>query len=60
MVEIDCYHHIKRGKTTKKLTDIYEDPNFDHRLDLAVAGAQLFVKDRILTKIIAENASTIN
>jgi hypothetical protein len=34
---------------------IYEDPNFDHRFDLAVAGAQLFVKDRILTKITAEN-----
>jgi hypothetical protein len=34
----------------QKPTDIYEDPNFDHRFDLAVAGAQLFVKDRLLTK----------
>jgi hypothetical protein len=34
----------------QKPTDIYEDQNFDHRLDLAVAGAQLFVKDRLLTK----------
>ena len=28
-----------RGKKQKP-TDIYEDPNFDHRLDLAVAGAK--------------------
>ena len=44
-----------RGEKQKKPTDIYKDPNFDHRFDLAVAGAQLFVKDRILTKITAEN-----
>lgn len=44
----------------QKPADICEDPNFDHRLDLAVAGAQLFVKDRLFTKIIGENASIIN
>jgi hypothetical protein len=40
-------------------TDIYEDPNFDHWLDLAAAGAQLFV-NHLLTKITGESASIIN
>jgi len=35
------------------------DPNFDRRLDLVVAGCQPFVKDHLLTKITKENCLTI-
>jgi hypothetical protein len=36
-----------------------EDPNFEHRLDIAVAGAQPFVKDHLLTKITRANTAII-
>jgi hypothetical protein len=36
-----------------------EDPNFDRKLDLVVAGAQPFVKKHLLTKITRENANII-
>jgi hypothetical protein len=45
-----------RGKN-KSPTDIYEDQNFEHRLNLVVARAQPFVKDHLLTKITRENTS---
>jgi hypothetical protein len=36
-----------------------EDPNFDRKLDLAIVGAQLFVKKRLLKRITRENSVII-
>jgi hypothetical protein len=36
-----------------------EDPNFDRKLDLIIAGADSFLKEYLLTRITRENCLTI-
>jgi hypothetical protein len=47
-----------KGKMLPAASEI-EDPNFDRRLDIAVAGCQPFVKRNLLTNITRENAKII-
>jgi hypothetical protein len=42
-----------------RLSNEKEDPNFDRKLDLAIVGAQLFVKKRLVKRITREKNSVI-
>src|SRR4051812_11087161 len=50
---------LERPVSRQNYQDIEKDPNFERRLDVAVAGAKPFVKKHLLTKISRENCAVI-
>jgi hypothetical protein len=47
------------GSSNSKSSQIYDDPNFDRKLDLVTVGGRPFIKEHLLTRITRENCLII-